>query len=204
MARWKVNAKHYIRARQYGEPTEWVREETNRDTGRAFRKVYQVPLWIDPDDRLCCNREGICVLATEGKEHPGDITFLPPIVPTPDMEPLDDDAQSITDQYSSSWINPIDGMPSTGEEFGMQIMRALEAKINEINRPQAPVSMAGASSSEIDELKKMVAAQQAQINQLLRPAEAPKSDDVVLEDIDPETSMAPIPARPKAQPGRRV
>jgi hypothetical protein len=179
MARWRVNAKHYVMAEQYGEPTEWVREEVNRDTGRAFRKTYKVPLFVDPEDPLCCNREGMCVLATADSAKPGDIMFLPPAIPTPDMEPLDDEARAITKEWEPKWINPIDGLPSTGEEFGMQIIRALEAKISEIGR--APVTLSGAPSSDIEELKKLVAAQQAQINQLLQP----KPDD--------EAPIAPPP-----------
>jgi hypothetical protein len=194
MARWRVNAKHYVMAEQYGEPTEWVREEVNRDTGRAFRKTYKVPLFVDPEDPLCCNREGMCVLATAKTAKPGDIVFLPPAIPTPDMEPLDDEARTITKEWEPKWINPIDGLPSTGEEFGMQILRALEAKINEIGRPQAPVTLSGAPSSDIEELKKLVAAQQAQINQLLQA----KAEDVALEDIDPKAPAAPV------RPARRV
>jgi hypothetical protein len=86
----------------------------------------------------------------------------------------------------------------------MQIMRALEAKINDLNRAQAPVSMAGASSGEIGELKKLIMAQQSQINQLLASKDAPQ-DDVALEDIDPDApAVAPPIAKPRAQPGRRV
>jgi hypothetical protein len=196
MARWRVNAKHYVMAEQYGEPTEWVREEVNRDTGRAFRKNYKVPLLVDPEDPLCNNREGMCVLATKGSEKPGDIVFLPPNTPTPDMEPLDDEAEAITAEWRPKWVNPIDGLPLTaGEEVGQQILRALEAKINEIGRSQAPVTLSGASGSEIEELKKLIAAQQAQINQLIQP----KPDDVALEDIDIDA-----PKAPPVRYGRRV
>jgi hypothetical protein len=196
MARWRVNAKHYVMAEQYGEPTEWVREEVNRDTGRAFRKTYKVPLFVDPEDPLCCNREGMCVLATAETAKPGDIVFLPPNIPTPDMEPLDDEAEALTAEWRPKWVNPIDGLPSTGEEFGMQILRALEAKISDVNRApsSAPVSLSGAPSSDIEELKKLIAAQQAQINQLLQP----KADDVLLDDAAP-------PPKPLVRPqARRV
>ena len=78
----------------------------------------------------------------------------------------------------------------------MQILRALEAKISDVNRApsSAPVSLSGAPSSDIEELKKLIAAQQAQINQLLQP----KADDVVLDDAAP-------PPKPLVRPqARRV
>jgi hypothetical protein len=56
------------------------------------------------------------------------------------------------------------------------------------------VSLSGAPSSDIEELKKLIAAQQAQINQLLQP----KADDVVLDDAAP-------PPKPLVRPqARRV
>ena len=114
------------------------------------------------------------------------------------MEPIDDEAQQITDEHKHKWINPIDGLPVvTGEEFAVQIMRSLEAQINKIGQ-QSPINLTGASSNEISELKKLIQAQQSKINQLLNPlsaASAPKPDDVILEDIDPDEPTVPPPAR---------
>lgn len=187
MARWKVTAKHYIHAEQYGQPTEYIREETNRDTGRTFRKSLLVPMFIDPEDPGCINRfTGMCVVATKGTEQPGDIVFFGP--PTADMEPLDDEARRLSDEERPKWKSPIDGLPAQiGEDFGAALLRGLEAQIANLQRqPQEAVSMKSASSNELAEMKALIAAQQEQINKLLGAALQP---DVDLSD--------PLPPPPK-------
>lgn len=191
MARWRVTAKHYLLARQFGEDTTWVREETNRDTGRAFRRTFAVPLYIDPEDPICINRNtGFCVVATEGSEMPGDITLLSPC--TPDMEPLDDDARRITAEESKKWKDPINSLPiSIGDDFGNQLLAMLTSQFN--NVANAPgVSLKGASNSEIEELKAMLVAQQEQIAKLLAGNVEPTSTEEPLSDINPDApTVAP-------------
>jgi hypothetical protein len=201
MARWRVTAKHYLLARQFGEDTTWVREETNRDTGRAFRRTFPVPLYIDPEDPICINKNlGYCVVATEGSEMPGDITLLSPC--TPDMEPLDEDAKRITAEESKKWKDPINSLPiNIGEDFGNQLLTMLTAQFNNVANAPGSVSLKGASNSEIDELKQMLAAQQEQIAKLLAG-----SKDVVeepLPEIDPEATVPP-PVKVSIPPVRRA
>jgi hypothetical protein len=165
MARWKPTAKHYFHARQFGQPTEWQREEVNVQTGRAFRKSYVVPMFIDPDDPWCINRHlGYCVLATEGCAQPGDIEIFN-FKPTPDMEPLDDEARALSEAERPNWINPIDGLsPQMGEDFAQQLLGALQQRANSIQFvPSAGVQ----PSAEFSELKGLVAAQQRQIETLI-------------------------------------
>lgn len=196
MARWRVTAKHYINAKQFGEDTTWVREETNRDTGRAFRRTFAVPLYIDPEDPICINRNtGYCVVATEGAEQPGDIIILGP--PTPDMEPLDDKAKAITKSESAKWKDPINSLPiSIGDDFGNQLLAMLTSQFNTVaNQPNT--SLKGASNTEIDELKAILAAQQEQIGRLLAgnsqvPVEEP------LPEAMPSPVASPIPAARRA------
>lgn len=192
MARWKVTAKHYLHAEQYGQPTEWERQETNTDTGRMFRKAYKVPLFVDPDDPFCVNKfEGFCVVARKGTERPGDIVFFGP--PTPDMEPMDDAARAETEAEQHKWINPIDSLaPEIGQEFGKQLLQLLESRLDQA---QAPISAKGASSAELDSLKAIVAKQQEMIDQLLKgtppvqvvlnDAEQVVDDDEPLPDVEP-------------------
>lgn len=191
MARWRVTAKHYLLAKQFGEDTTWVREETNRDTGRAFRRTFSVPLYIDPEDPTCINRNiGYCVVATEGSEMPGDITLLSPC--TPDMEPLDDDAKRITAEESKKWKDPINSLPiSIGDDFGNQLLAMLTAQFNNVSNAPS-VSLKGANTSELDELKAMLAAQQEQIAKLISGSgSVPIIPEEPLEDINPETSAPP-------------
>jgi hypothetical protein len=204
MARWKVTAKHYIHAEQYGQPTEWERQETNVQTGRMFRKTYKVPLYIDPDDRFCINpHEGFCVVARKGTEKDGDIIFFGP--PTPDMEPMDDAAQEETDSEKHKWVNPIDALqPTIGENYGTKLLELLQRQVDSAGA----VSLKGTGPSELDELKKMIAVQQQQIQQLLKgtadvAAEAELKHPAV-EPLPPDPDPDALPAPPPIRVDRPV
>lgn len=190
MARWKVTSKHYIHATQYGQPTEWERQEINGDTGRMFRKAYKVPMLIDPEDPYCINKhEGFCVIAREGSERPGDIIFEGP--PTADMEPMDDAAQAETDAEKHKWINPIDGLPSElGQELGKQILDALS---RQVDAGAKPTSLKGSSSDEVAALRAIVEKQQVMLDQMLKSAAQQQVDkEPPLVDIDPTA----LPTKP--------
>jgi hypothetical protein len=217
MARWKLTAKHYLQALQFGQPSEWQREEINVQTGRAFRKTYPVPMFIDPDDPFCINRHvGYCVVATEGSDQPGDL-IVSNFKPTPDMEPLDDEARQLSEAERPNWINPIDGLsPMMGEDFANQLLAALQQQMNKtsISPGQAGVN------SEVSNLSTLVAAQQRQIDQLLaalsgRSVEgearraAPSGDEAidynpanhVVDDLEPLPTNEQVEAAQKAAAG---
>lgn len=201
MARWKVTAKHYIHAEQYGQPTEWIREETNRDTGRTFRKALVVPMLIDPEDPGCINRfTGMCVVATKGSEQNGDIVMFGP--PTPDMEPLDDEARKISEAESPKWISPVDSLPlQIGEDFAAVLLRQLEAQMTQMTtQPKDAVSLKSVPNKELDEMREMLKAQQEQIAKLLA-AQTPVQPDVDLNEPDPPQTPPPIKAPPNLRRG---
>jgi hypothetical protein len=202
MARWKVTSKHYIHAEQYGQPTEWERQEVNQDTGRMFRKAYKVPMYIDPDDPYCINKHvGFCVVARKGSEQPGDIVFFGP--PTIDMEPLDAEANAETEAERPKWKNPIDGLdPIVGQDFGQRMLEMLERQISAAQSTQAPVSLAGATTKEISDLKEIVAAQQKQIEALMKGlATGPAHDDEEeLTHPDPGEPIPPLKEEIAAAP----
>lgn len=196
MARWKLTAKHYIHAEQYGQATEWAREETNKETGRTFRKTLIVPMLIDPEDPGCVNRfTGMCVVARKGTEQPGDIVFFGP--PTMDMEPLDGEAQAETDKERPNWKSPLDELPITiGEDFGARLLASLERQFAAAQanaQGGGSASLKGASPSELDELKKMIALQQEQIAALMgKPAaEAPLPEPELDLPKAPPPTVAP-------------
>lgn len=211
MARWKPTAKHYLHARQYGQPTEWQREETNVQTGRAFRKSYPVPMLIDPEDPYCMNRVvGYCVVATEGSAQPGDIEIFN-FKPTPDMEPLDEEARLMSEKERPNWINPIDGLsPQMGEDFAQQLLGALQQQANQL-KSSAPIT--AAQSGEMAELKGLLAAQQRQIEALMGALSTPKVSfeptpipeptpaEQVVDDLEPLPSIEQIEASQRATAG---
>lgn len=203
MARWRVTAKHYINAKQFGEDTQWMREETNRDTGRAFRRFFTVPLLIDPEDPICINKNvGFCVVATEGSEMPGDIIILGP--PTPDMEPLDDDAKAITKAESVKWKDPINSLPiSIGDDFGNQLLAMLTSQFNTVAN-QSNTSLKGANPDQIAKLEAMLLAQQEQIAKLLAGNTTPVPAEEPLVDLDPSAVSPPPTTAPRAAAGRRT
>jgi hypothetical protein len=215
MPRWKLTAKHYLQALQFGQPSEWQREEINVQTGRAFRKTYPVPMFIDPDDPFCINRHvGYCVVATEGSDQPGDL-IVSNFKPTPDMEPLDEEARTMSEAERPNWINPIDGLsPMMGEDFANQLLAALQQQMNQTSGVSP--SQLGVNS-EVSNLSTLVAAQQRQIDQLLaalsgRSAEgearhaAPSGDEVI--DYDPANHVSddlePLPSNEEVEAAQKA
>lgn len=106
MARWRLTGKHYIHI----EGTEWEYKETDQATGQQGRKVFAVPRHLDPDNPRDCNYPGECIVATKASaQYPRDHIFSGP--PTPDMEPLDEEAEAITEATRDSWVHPIESLP---------------------------------------------------------------------------------------------
>lgn len=154
MARWRLTQPHYLKAIRDGEKTEWRYEETNRDTGRTARKVFEVPLFLNPNDPADHNyRELGAVIVAQGKVQPRDIIFEGP--PTPDMEPLDDEAQAISDAEAVNWQHPIESLPGN---YSASLLTGLERQLAALiaERPIQPVSVKGVDPSEFEALKDTV------------------------------------------------
>src|SRR5260370_20903891 len=92
MARWKLVTEHYLNV----PGTEWEYKETSRETGRQVRRVFPVPLHLDPNENNIAdhNYPGEIIVCHVGKGQGRDIEFVGP--PTPDMQPLDDEAKAIS------------------------------------------------------------------------------------------------------------
>lgn len=128
MARWRLINAHYLNVESYfGQPVEWEYKETDRNTGRANRKMFPVPLHLDPNQPGDCNypEEGSIIVCHKGKGLPRDIVFLSE--PTPEMEPLDEEAEAISVSLRQKWEHPIEslapnGTMSTQEKAFMQNM----------------------------------------------------------------------------------
>lgn len=168
MARWSLRNPHYLNV----PGNEWLHEETDRETGRRNRKMYTVPQLLDPNNPQDQNyRElGQVVVCHEGKGQPRDITFVGD--PTPDMEPLDDEAEAINESHRMRWEHPIDTLPANGgmddkERAFMQNM------MDSFSKAVAPQN-ASVPLDQFEELKKQVAelmAQNAELKAAKTPAE---------------------------------
>lgn len=147
MARWKLTDAHYLAV----PGTEWEYKETNRETGRQARKVYEVPIYLNPKDQADWNYprdEAIIVANKFDPAYPRDIVFHG--TPTPDMEPLDDEATAISDAERSKWIHPIEALNMTYSESRLSEFERAIAEHTAKSMAAAPSLPPNLSLSGID------------------------------------------------------
>lgn len=175
MARWLLKQDHYLNV----PGTQWEYEETSRESGKRKREVLPVPLLIELKDPDFQNADGDVIVCYEGtgerEGRPrGDIVFVGQ--PTPDMEPLDDEAQAITDSLRPRWEHPIDTLPANGgmnereQVFMAQMMEAF-AKVNGAAAPNT-----GVSPEAFAKLQEQVAALIARNAELEAAAKTPATE----------------------------
>jgi hypothetical protein len=89
MARWQLSTAHYIHT---VNPAEWEYKETDRDTQEEVRTRFVVPRYLDAGRVVVKNAKPLNKFEFE---IVGD--------PTPDMMPLDAEAQAISDTFMPTW-----------------------------------------------------------------------------------------------------
>lgn len=153
MARWRLTAKHYLNV----PGTTWRHEETSRETGERQETLFPVPKYLDPDDPKFCDRNGDLIVCHEGKGQRGDTTFIGS--PTPDMEPLDDEAEAITAPLRARWEHPIEGLPAQGD-FSQSLFAMFQKQLDtaSCNAPTIPNISAGVDPKAFEELQNQMAA----------------------------------------------
>lgn len=162
MARWKLNGPHYLVVEGIdGERVEYIQEERNQQTGRARRRAFPVPLYLDPNDPTVINVDGAIVISDGNNAGPRDYIFSGE--PTPDMTPLDDEAATISASLEHKWAHPIDSLPSNGDyaaalisKFESQIQSLMNVAQGAAKAPE-PVSVAGVSAADFAKLQEQVA-----------------------------------------------
>ncbi len=157
MARWRLITGHYLNVLVDGEPIEWEYKEVDRTTGKQARKIFPVPMLMDPNDPADCNYPGEIVVCHEGKGQRQDIIFVGD--PTPDMEPYDEEAEAISASLRQSWEHPIESLPSTMSDGESAFM----AKLMEAVGQAKPVANAPVSIDQYNELKALVEDLKAQL-----------------------------------------
>lgn len=179
MARWKLNSSHYINITGPDDlKGEWEYEEQNRANGRKARKRYPVPLFLDVTDPLTINDKvnGLIIVADKYSPlTPRDYIFSGP--PTPEMEPLDADAQAISDAEAKNWVHPIETLP--GQGYNQSMLSGLEKQLGEFlatasTGKAAPVT-AGPTREEFAEMQKQLADLMAQNAELAAKSEGRRS-----------------------------
>lgn len=176
--RWRLISAHYLRVPELPDGTriEWEHKETARETGRTVRKLYPVPMLLDPKDAADCNYPGEIIVAhaVEGADNaPKDYIFLGN--PTQEMEPLNEAAQAITDSLRDGWEHPIDSLPVNGgmtsdEAAFMEKMMTSFAKEIGAALPKSNIAV---PDPEKEELKARLARLEALIAAQAKPTPEP-------------------------------
>lgn len=160
MARWRLVNAHYLNV----PGTEWEYKEQDRTSGKQARKVFAVPAFLDPRDAADHNYPGEIVVCHEGKGQGRDITFLGE--PTPEMEPMDDEAEAISKSCSHKWVHPIESLP--GQGYSQSLLSSLEAMLaaKVAGEPKA-VANQSVDPNEFAAMKEQLATLMAQNAELL-------------------------------------
>lgn len=160
MARWRLTTAHYLN----GAGAQWEYTEVDRKTGSPVRHRFDVPRLVDPADPKCWtitripNEEGDCVVSDGVDADPRDIIWKGD--PTPDMIPLDADAERKSAAFSKKWQAPTDGQGA----YTDNILNGLQAELAKaMAQPTAKVEGMG----ELLEAMKMMMAQNQQMLQAM-------------------------------------
>ena len=145
MARWKLKAPHYLSV----PGTEWEYKETDMGSGKQGRKIYPVPMYLHPDSMADQNYPGEIIVSNGNNAQPKDIVFVGP--PTPDMDPLDDEARAISAAESQKWIHPIDSLSPT---YGQSRILEWEGEMGKPTTPQVDPKSFAELQATVDKLLK--------------------------------------------------
>lgn len=166
--RWRLINAHYLKVAELPDGTrvEWEHKEISRETDRAARKLYAVPILLNPNDPADCNYPGELIVAhaIDGASNlRQDIVFIGD--PTPEMEPLNDAAQAITDALRPKWEHPIDTLPVNGG-MNSQEMAFMQSMMTEFAKQIGavlPTANAPVPNEDVGELKERLAKLEALI-----------------------------------------
>lgn len=170
MARFQLREKHYLHIDNC--EYEYKEEQQTRVRGRQrqMRKVFPVPMYLDPTDPYDCNYgnpDRVIISTKEDPLFPDDYLVRGEFSPTFDMIPLDDEANEIMADFKSKYNgeHPIDALPvSYGEMLLEKMSRQLEQGLA-LNA--APVT-GPISTAEVDKLKSENAALNAKLDLIMQ------------------------------------
>lgn len=162
--RWRLLAAHYLNVPTLPDGTrvEYEHKETNALNGRAVRKLFSVPMLLNPEDAGDFNYPGeIIVTQLVDDAHPmrNDIVFVG--APTRDMEPLNEAAEAESNKHRARWTNPIETLPANGG-MNQQELTFMENMMKAFAQ-QVPTANAVVPQAQYDELKERLAKLEAMI-----------------------------------------
>lgn len=141
MARWKLMINHYLNV----PGTEWEYKEVARTgpkTGRQVKRTFAVPRLLDISDPQDWtnrwghkdNEDGEVIVCHEGKGEPSDVIFIGE--PSPDMQPLDDEAKVISASLMKKWEAKPDMIPG---EYSQSLVDRFQVQMDEAKTKTAEV-----------------------------------------------------------------
>lgn len=177
---WRLRNSHYLNIiHADGTQNEWEHTETNRETGRRGRQVFIVPALLNPNEPGDCTREGDCFVyrlsddTTRPREanHRGYFQFLGD--PTPDMEPMNAEAEAISETFATKWQHPIESLDGN---FSQSLLTGLEAALaSAITKaggiPTAATSLPAIEDNRMAQLEEQVAKLSAMLAERAVPIE---------------------------------
>ena len=174
MARWRLTAPHYLQT----EGNQYEHKEIDAETGVQARVMMEVPILLDPNvpanSHRPPNQGRDYIVCHKGKGERRDIVLIGD--PTPDMEPLDDEAKGISEALAPGWKHPIDSIGN--EDYGNVVMSRLENQMSQLLSKigaSAVAQPAGVSVDDFRAWQEQVAALMAKNAQLEEQlAAAPK------------------------------
>lgn len=189
MSRWALRAPHYLTV----EDCEWDYTETDRMTGKARKLKFKVPRYLHPDDSGDITYPPDVTVCYRDKGLPRDHVFYGE--PTPDMEPLDEEAIAISKKLEPRWINPMgeQALPATGSYSDAMLAnfeRALTEIVNKVGIPKAlpnvavPDDAIAKLQAQMEELIRKNAELEAKVNgTTVGPEPGEPIDDEVVEEV---------------------
>lgn len=155
MARWRLLTAHYLNV----PGTEWEYTELSQATGKQARRKFIVPLFLNPEDPADHNykQEASIIVCHEDRGESRDIIFIGE--PTPDMEPVDDEAIAISDSLRDKWKHPIETLP--GQSYSQSLLDKFQTEV--ADRMSRPSQIAG-----MEELTKSISEMAKQNAELIK------------------------------------
>src|SRR6266566_4060577 len=192
MARWKLTEPHYLNV----PSSRWEHTAVDSRTGKPTRKMYKVPMHLDPrvaDDwnfKYPNNEmDGEIHVCHEGRGLPNDIIFEGD--PTPGMVPLDAEAKEITGRFN--WT-PTQGIDEESQRTGFfaRLGDDLINQMTDLKAAQASQQQAHGVDKVLEAMAAMMEQNRQLISLLIGKATAPPVEpEVAVDEEEPLEDLEP-------------
>src|SRR5262245_61863192 len=189
MARFQLLEKHYLNVDNCEYEHKEEVQTRVRGRNRQSRKVYPVPMYLNPKDPADCNYgdpDRIIISTKEDRRYPDDYLIRGDFSPTLDMQPLDQEADAVMEEFRKNYKgeHPIESLSGS---FAETVLDKFVKQLEALGGRDAHAVPGGAVSvAELDKLK----SENASLNAKL---------DLIMTQL---AAMTPSPSAPP-QPIRR-